>query len=91
MQCHLLGLYAEVCRENPSSNVREVRTNKNCLVPNSDNPRLKQDIHSIFISNCFQARNFTAVPTSGGSFETLKALVHSTGRPVRLRSDAVCV
>ena len=48
---HAPCLYADICQKSPLTNNREVTTNKNDVTPYCVNPRLKQDIRSIFISN----------------------------------------
>ena len=52
----MVGLYAEIHLKNPSSNIREVKANKNCVAPYCGDPRLKKDIRSNFISNYFVFR-----------------------------------
>ena len=47
---HLLGLYVEVRRSNPSLAVREVTMNENQVALYYIDPRLTQDIRSIFFS-----------------------------------------
>lgn len=54
--CIMLRLYKDVRRLNPLTKIREVTMSENHVVPYDVGCRLKQHIHSMFVSNYFGVR-----------------------------------